>query len=87
VRIIIHAKSGSQYTAKNLYVKALIRLVKTPGNYARIKSLGDEAVTLPSPAIRPTLQRPVLHISFLEAEAKNIESGKAWPKRQACPVH
>jgi hypothetical protein len=28
VRIIIHAKSGSHYTAKNLYVKALIRGAK-----------------------------------------------------------
>jgi len=38
VRINIHAKSGSQYTAKNLYVKALIRLVKTQDNYARLEA-------------------------------------------------
>jgi|GEM_PF-4231500 len=37
VRIIIHAKSGSQYTAKNLYVKALIRSIKTSTNYVRLK--------------------------------------------------
>ena len=70
VRIIIHAKSGSQYTAKNLYVKALIRLVKSMVNYARLKSQGDEAVTLQSPAIRPSLQHPNLHISFAKPEAE-----------------
>jgi len=32
-------KSGSQYTANNLYVKALIRSIKTPGNYVRLKIL------------------------------------------------
>jgi hypothetical protein len=64
VRIIIHAKSGSQYTAKNLYVKALIRLVKTTGNYARLKTQGDEAVALPPPAITPHFLHPLFHISF-----------------------
>lgn len=63
VRIIIHAKSGSQYTAKNLYVKALIRLVKSPGNYARLKFLGDEAVALPPPALTPHLTHPTFPIS------------------------